>query len=819
EGSRSYLEQHREQMEAFARDFDNQVAGRGLRRIPIQAHIICRDNGTGCLPLSDLEEALEDANAAYNYLNLQFFLCGEPIYIHDSDLYSHDPDTDRDDLQAASFVNNAINVYFVGGISLCGYASFPWTRASNGWDHIVMSNSCTTNGSTFPHEIGHYFSLLHTHQTWLDEDGETIFEFVDGSNCSQAGDLICDTRADPGLSGLVDADCNYTGDLQDPNGDFYNPDPNNMMSYSRKACRDAFTYEQRIRMAWSLDNDRDYLRCGGGYCETGAGGNHHQWIKRVNVGMINHHSGIDNGYADNTNMATELSRGYGHPIALRAGTEFSNYSARWRVWIDFNQDDDFNDSGELVFYKAQSVEWAASSTEFVSGTFDVPAGARLGATRMRVSMGVNTWPSACGGSYLGETEDYVVYIRDGYCSAVASSGYEYIKGVFGANIAHWSYNNGGYSNFSGHVGSAEKGEELSFWLIPGFTNSTYNESWTIWVDYNQDNDFNDAGERVFVSSEPRDNLVWAKFTVPASALPGATRMRISMKYGNTPGTNPCPSFQYGEIEDYTLIISPGYCAAAGNDQDYEWIQRVHFADYIDNTSGNNDGYGDFSHQVANVQKGHYYSLVLTPGFAGSSYDESWKVWIDYDRDGQFEDATELVYERISKNSVGNYILIDPTAEEGYTRMRVSMTYYSHEGSQGACSQITYGEIEDYTLHILPTATGADAAAANPGELPGLDLPAPFISDEKPPVPREENKGTTAEAWPELEVFPNPTAGTVNIRLPLQTAEASRIQVMSFTGKVVLARDIPASPALAEQISLTGLPTGTYIVQVVANGQL
>jgi hypothetical protein len=40
--------------------------------------------------------------------------------------------------------------------------------------------------------------------------------------------------------------------------------------------------------------------------------------------------------------------------------------------------------------------------------------------------------------------------------------------------------------------------------------------------------------------------------------------------------------------------------------------------------------------------GKTYSLCLTPGFGGPTYQVYWKVWIDYNADGDFYDTDELV---------------------------------------------------------------------------------------------------------------------------------------------------------------------------------
>jgi hypothetical protein len=95
-----------------------------------------------------------------------------------------------------------------------------------------------------------------------------------------------------------------------------------------------------------------------------------------------------------------------------------------------------------------------------------------------------------------------------------------------------------------------KGANVSVSLTPGFASSSYNEYWKIWIDYNKDGDFDDAGEEVF--SGYGSSVVSGSFTVSTSASSGATRMRVSMRYGGNPPT--CGTFTWGEVEDYTANI-------------------------------------------------------------------------------------------------------------------------------------------------------------------------------------------------------------------------------------------------------------------------
>ena len=230
-------------------------------QVPVTIHIITQSNQQGGIELAKVNNAIKSANEHFEQIKMEFSICGKVNYINNDryyNLYNHD--------QVNLYENNVpntINIYFTNNVfsrdsnSLCGFAYFPGY-----YDVMVMNNSCVDNGSTFVHELGHYFNLLHTH------DSRQGKEMVNGSNCSTTGDLICDTPADPILSSKVDNDCRYFGIDRDANGDIYNPDTENLMSYSLKSCRNYFTPDQYTRMRKAFDYQRNYLSCSAQSTET-----------------------------------------------------------------------------------------------------------------------------------------------------------------------------------------------------------------------------------------------------------------------------------------------------------------------------------------------------------------------------------------------------------------------------------------------------------------------------------------------------------------------------------------------------------------------
>jgi len=237
-----------------ARSFNTKIT-RGITDVPIQIHVLRRSNGTGGIAQYRILEAMNDLNSFFIEANIRFIPLKKINYINSDEHYDFNVQNE-DKIGKSNDVVNVINLYITnsvssGQISLCGYAYFP-----PGNDRVIMSRSCINNGSTLTHEMGHYFMLYHTHGT---SNNGTTDEFVDMSNCHYAGDRVCDTYADPNISGLVNGSCDYVGKGVDKNGEKYQPDPLNMMSYSTKACRQKFTRGQLKRMNYAVLNHRDYL--------------------------------------------------------------------------------------------------------------------------------------------------------------------------------------------------------------------------------------------------------------------------------------------------------------------------------------------------------------------------------------------------------------------------------------------------------------------------------------------------------------------------------------------------------------------------------
>lgn len=123
-----------------------------------------------------------------------------------------------------------------------------------------------------------------------------------------------------------------------------------------------------------------------------------------------------------------------------------------------------------------------------------------------------------------------------------------------------------YSNYTGFVTgpSVNQGDVVNFSLTQTSCGGPYNNIFQIFVDFNQDGDFLDAGE--FVYNQPTaaygNQTATGSFLVPAGATLGTTRMRVVNAETTATTTNYAHNlYYYGETEDYCFTVTlPPPCA-------------------------------------------------------------------------------------------------------------------------------------------------------------------------------------------------------------------------------------------------------------------
>ncbi len=166
-----------------------------------------------------------------------------------------------------------------------------------------------------------------------------------------------------------------------------------------------------------------------------------------------------------------------------------------------------------------------------------------------------------------------------------------------------------------------------------------------------------------------------------------------------------------------------FCSSKGMEPWWQWIKKVEFAG-ISNVS-DKEQYFDFSGKIGQIEKGKTYPIILTPEFSWLSYNEFWRVWIDWNHDSDFEDPGEMVFENHGTAAVSGQILVPTTATETKVRMRISMKNGSFPSP---CEVFQMGEVEDYSLEIRPASAGCSISAFA-GQKICADNGTPFLGSD------------------------------------------------------------------------------------------
>jgi len=139
-----------------------------------------------------------------------------------------------------------------------------------------------------------------------------------------------------------------------------------------------------------------------------------------------------------------------------------------------------------------------------------------------------------------------------YCTASGNNTtYENITNVTYAGINNTTTTHSGYNDFTAQVANVRQGdtEQISVTIKADGSDYVY-----AFIDWDQNGVLDDAGEvYILASSTSSAGPHTMNINVPASADLGTTRMRVKVGWlQSTP--NPCGTFSYGEIEDYTVNV-------------------------------------------------------------------------------------------------------------------------------------------------------------------------------------------------------------------------------------------------------------------------
>ena len=204
-----------------------------------------------------------------------------------------------------------------------------------------------------------------------------------------------------------------------------------------------------------------------------------------------------------------------------------------------------------------------------------------------------------------------------YCQATHNyPSYTFISNVTLGSLSNNSSYANGYQDFSSINVSAASGAGLSY----SITSTTDAQAYTIWLDANNDGDFS-AGEMLAnISNDFGDYTVSGALSLPTLAN-GSYRLRIrgQLYYYGLPA-DPCSTLDYGETEDYSILIGPPPCPATISAANLTVGTQQNNSTQLTWTPGNG------TNQVVILKAGSGCRPQHTPGWISVLRKCSLRVW-------------------------------------------------------------------------------------------------------------------------------------------------------------------------------------------------
>jgi hypothetical protein len=225
-----------------------------------------------------------------------------------------------------------------------------------------------------------------------------------------------------------------------------------------------------------------------------------------------------------------------------------------------------------------------------------------------------------------------------------------------------------------------------------------------------------------------------------------------------------------------------YCASKGTSVAYEYIDYVQLGS-INRTSGADAGYYNGTALSTSVAAGSTQTISFSAGFVGTAYSEYVKVYADWNQNGVFTDAGELVVNAAASTAAttrtGSFT-VPATAKSGNTRLRVVL---SDNSATTSCGSYSYGETEDYTITVTGGARVASTA-------------------------RQGSPNALADQY---TVYPNPATDVLSIARPLNADQEQGFSVRVYDLRGAEIKGLRLSED--GQLNVSELRSGIYMLTV------
>jgi serine protease len=228
------------------------------------------------------------------------------------------------------------------------------------------------------------------------------------------------------------------------------------------------------------------------------------------------------------------------------------------------------------------------------------------------------------------------------------------------------------------------------------------------------------------------------YNLNINATCGAQKLGPSVFSAKTGGCGPCSEKEY--------------CFSRSNNSNLEWIDSIAIGT-ANLKTGKNGGYFRLDSVLTTLKSGLKYKFTVKPGYASSIAEEAVRIWIDFNGNGNFNDAGDKIFETLKLTSAKTDSFIMPQIIlNQVVRMRVSMKFVgatTNPTAPSPCDTLEDGEVEDYCVKL--------EGVSSLSSLPQTDF----------------------------SVYPNPFSNTLTIQKLNQETQFRNVQILSLDGRILL----------------------------------
>ncbi len=236
-----------------------------------------------------------------------------------------------------------------------------------------------------------------------------------------------------------------------------------------------------------------------------------------------------------------------------------------------------------------------------------------------------------------------------------------------------------------------------------------------------------------------------------------------------------------------------YCPSKSEHADDEWIAAVQIDSWSHISGIGGAGYQNFTNSSAEplqLFSGINRSVTVTPGFVGQPFKEMFRIFVDFNADGDFDDANELAFDPgfAHNGPMSGMLVVPPFNTSGLVRMRVMMKFANAvSGLPKPCEIFGFGQVEDYCVELRPG-----------GASPVDDF--------------SEKLGV-------FSAFPQPATQQVTLLFPFGIApDAGSLQIWDAIGRAVSV-EVSSTADGTVNINTSNWSSGIYQVRAVATGRI